>query len=88
MKTPDEELIARVQQGDRDAFSALYRRYAGKIGNRKIGSFPVVTSCSFIIVPPKSLQFGSVSCQAYYDFRFNLLASVPSTKLNVFEVFI
>ena len=28
MKTPDEELIARVQQGDRNAFSALYRRYA------------------------------------------------------------
>ncbi len=32
MKTPDEELIARVQQGDRNAFSALYRRYAGKVG--------------------------------------------------------
>ncbi len=32
MKTPDEELIARVQQGDNNAFSALYRRYAGKVG--------------------------------------------------------
>ena len=32
LKTSDEELIARVQEGDRDAFSALYRRYAGKVG--------------------------------------------------------